>query len=476
MGASKTSLDLLCAAANIELKDLDPKREQRRSMAASNLAGVDYSELGDEVSGLYKSQAIPVYAEDELVPRMYPVQSKVYRFTDDLLPETVSDYDIQSALLYAHKVEVPDPLHWAISWAGAHQKIFPTQHADFRLKVLLMHIDKWGAHKPLIDSGIISYVSWGGGDRDATGNQINSTVARSLGSREFRRLLIEEMPDLAYRYDESTDDFTFPELSAPEEGIVLRKSRNNEMNLVGPAKESKAKGQVRIEVLKRVLSETSESASHWPQYVDDIKWFMGVAMTSRADHWIPSKKHLRLVNLLANPMLSEPEQAPILTLLGEFPFPSARDMKPADLIAIRKNSDALEGWRECVRLTYAELNRKLSNGALEKEARDAARDVLGQSSESLLAQLSKDLRKSTTGALRGLALGAAGATPGMINGDSLLVAGEGLAAGLLANLAISRVGNIGNRAARNAVRKHVAITSEGPDFYHPIDLERIGGL
>jgi hypothetical protein len=431
-------------------------------MALGNLARVDYSALKDEVSGLYKSQAVPVYAEDELVPRMYPLALKIHFWTADQteIPETVSAGAIQSALLYAHKVEVPDPLHWAILWIDANRKRSNPANASYWLRPLLSEINQWRDHKPLIDSGIISHVSWFMGTGGGIGNQISSTVAGSLGSREFRRLLIEEIPELAYDpYSDSKDDFSSFKLSAEEAGVVLRKSRDNGMDFVGPAKESKAIRQVRIDVLKKVLSKDDA----WRGYLDDINLFMNAAMISRADHWIPSKKHLRLVNALANRMIiSEPEQAdPILTLLGEFSFPSARDMKPADLIAIRRNSDALEGWRECVRLTYAELNRKLSNGALEKEARDAARDVLGQTSEALLGQLSKDLRKSTTGALRGLALGAAGAAPGMINGGSLLEAGEGLAAGLLANLVMSNIEDIGDRTARNSVRKHIAVTSEG---------------
>jgi len=404
-----------------------------------------------------------IYEADELVPRMYAPEPHVLVLAG--APSVAFGFSgLKNALLYAHKVEATDPIVAALAHAEKHSEHRREQEVA---GVLVEAIRLWIEYRPLIESGIIN-LAYPSHPLMKTG--LTNLVSRPGPSepdtygaffaaskrRDFRQTVVKAFPDyLPSNLDQIDYDF---EPSREDLDVIIDKCL--QVNLVGPLKEPEQRQRVRTWVFTQFLTDIF---STFHVYLDDLNRFLAECQSSHADHWLPSPRHVTLFNAMFPHLAKQDDElkdSEALFLIGRLAAPAGDELTAKDIVTIRKNSDALDMWRECLRQTFHEFNGQIALGRSEHEARAFALEVIRGSGPRLTEQLSKDIRQSTGGILRELLIGAAGAAPGAIIGGSsgALLAAEGVSAAFVASVLLRQFDARTNKAAIKAVRKHLLVT------------------
>jgi len=454
-----SSVDIVEDVTGIRLADLPPEDSRRQAQVESVLRAAPHRDILDMIDSFYDSRPPLVYRADETVPRLYKPQDFNYDHltADPWFPDVQLKY-IEPVVLYAHRIETTDPVHRAVQFAAfaRDEPIWDWFPSIYPAHMILSALMEWKAYKPLIDARIITFSREPGLGKFV--NLLQGLALKKSNGRGFRKLMIELMPGLEFRGFDGPD-ILINVLSAAEAQVVLNGTAGEAyMDLVGRKGEAPEKRSIRAAVFRRMLEERYTG---WPRNRGNLAEFLAATSLTHADHWISSRKDLSLLNALLPSAAAFPEEG-VLCTLSEMKFPAVKSLPPADLIALRNNSEALNGWRECLRQAFDELNRRTEAGASEADARNSAAVILSDTAADLIVRLQKDLKRFSTGAVRGLIIGAAAALPSILanRGHDLLVSGEGLTAGMLADLLMSRLEARGDAAAVRAVRRHLIVAND----------------
>lgn len=363
-----------------------------------------------------RQEPIPIYDPRELVPRIWPIRQyepdgNGYPLTADVI------HPIQAcaALLYAHKVEIPNPLLAAL-------------RSDWPPPVWQLRRALWALYKlsPLLEGGLVLIGRIPMRTPDKHQKEASRLIESALHMAKGRAAYLELLPILSrYATDAIGSDQDSP-------SVVARRIRDIEEARLSDINEARESGIFQIEVDEMLESLANSHADVWlpyPAFLDLIA----------AAHDIVTKK--------ADPVLTW-----TVTLSGAY----LNELDLHDQISIRLNSAAFEGWRSALQASFEDLQSKSALG-LMSEANVSAAELLRGSAELVLEQLRPDLRNLWRGVKRDMTVGLAAAAPGAAVSDlkGALVGGVGgAAAGAVVGAAWDLLGPSSRRRSAGALRRH----------------------
>lgn len=402
-----TALTVFQSTTGLDARDLFGTKERRRDAAVERLMTLEYDEVAEQLIAHYKSIERPSVGANEVVPRLYDSEFKYSSKPLSGIPPPrrgASPHHIWNALLYCHRIETSDPLVAGVAWAL--RRWYP-----FGL-LLLNGLEFWLQVEDLARDGIVLVTAFE--EPEFEPPDVRTLFRAATKNRDFRKFVHDLVPYLADHRS--------------------AKSLAKAMDL---------------------------DISTWDSYESDLwRFLQEMSYGGGTDPWFPSRGHLALLRALASTEAATPRfelNTEFLFELAELRLPDSTAVEAEDICSIRRSSEIFEGWRAGLERAYAELARSLDMGRPPDAARAAAVAVLEDSAAVLLDQMKKEGSKVWTGALRGLVLGGAAATPGVIASRSASAAGmtAGLG-GLIGFLGNVLWGKTERRASENAASALVA--------------------
>src|SRR6266567_5320953 len=206
------SLSAFERLTNIQICDVVGESEPEGNDAGAELlACIDLNELEAFLAEEERKQRARVYNSEELAPRLWPVRG--YEADGSgypVTPNIVHPKAVCSALLYAHRVEIPDPLLSALrnDWPRYSQPAWEIQKA-------LWVLDKL---RPLIKDGLVTVGHGLAPESSARADEfINAALRRARGRAAYLDLL--HVPQ-----DVATDLIGSDADSAPQSRLAFRRS------------------------------------------------------------------------------------------------------------------------------------------------------------------------------------------------------------------------------------------------------------
>lgn len=352
-------------------------------------------EFAAALGQLSRPERPPDYIRGVVVPRMY--RSRVDHPSDPEMapPNAVSSRAAITGLLLAHGVELDDSLAAAANWSASEGTV----------NCLSTALRSYTQLRELAERGVVSYVAGPGGRRLMRPSDI---VRNGAEDERFRRSFSELIGEI------------FPEVALEDE--------------------------------RRRAPESVAAFRHWSllaisttllsELLDDLATIDQASTYSRASAWLPSRKHLRVLSVLASHGASMPAglvEAAVNVRLLDIELPSF-DLNVQAVVQLRRNSDVLERWRSALTEALTALDR-LPEGA----DANVRRNELQRMMEGHAARFAKQA-ESEFGRTAAFSRGAKTLGFALLGG----VAG-GLVSGSLLGAAISAAVSGGTRAAADAV-------------------------
>jgi hypothetical protein len=413
----ETALDIFERLTGINVDELFAESENRRSAAERALRAKNLPDVAEAIAEHQKLIKAPVYAAGELVPRLYPIQ-QMEPVGPILDPPIINAGNLWPALMYAHRVEVPNPLYKS-GWSNA-------SHNERSFFNLMCALGAWRVIDPLVKAGIVTI-----GLEPAQGFRPADYVRTAVRTARGRKALMELLPILQLKENE----FVGSDEDPPE--LIDSYIRMFESAVTNDIYEA-----VHTSTLSLILSAQATAMSR-----------------SYADIWLPSPPYLDLIASVREARVGRNEK--VLTWLNSLSVVDFAQLNTRDVVSIRLNSDAFNDWREALQATYRQLEIKAETGTLDDVSTSAAEFLNGQV-EHLRAKLRRDLRKLLPGAARSLVVGLAAAIPGIAISDSVQASSfAGGAVGLAAGAAWDFIGSSPNRRASRAIVRHATTLTPG---------------
>lgn len=418
---SKQSSSAFEKFTGIEIGDLVGNSEPAGDDAGEKrIAQIDLNDLRVFLEEEEQRKRPHVYNPGELVPRLWPIR----RYDPDggypLTPNIVHPGAVCSALLYAHKVEIPDPLLSALR-SDCPRYSRPSQVVQSALWVLY----KLG---PLIEKGIV--VVGLGAERESSdfaADFVNAALRKARGRAAYVELL------------------KVPGDTAAE--------------LIGSDADSERITAARIKAIDEWnMSDIFEAMLAGIRHIE-IHEMLASALRSHADMWLPYPELLGMMAAAHHEATNSID--PVLTWTAGVPSVSLEGLDIRDQISIRLNSGAFEGWRRALHASYKDLQARATLGTLG-DAGNSAAEVLRETAEDTLRQLRRDTR-IWKGGIRDLTVGLVAAAPAAATASSELAVVTGVSgamASATAGAAWDLIGASRNRRAVGALRRHTATLSD----------------
>jgi hypothetical protein len=378
-------------------------------------------ELKNALEQHYNGLALPEYEGHLLVPRLFRSSWEFPPADDHVRPPWSTSLDtIKHALLYAHGVEVADPLVVAL-----RTKDTPA---------IINALEFWISLRPLIEAGIVN------------------VVAPNL----------DPLPDLPFLTNAHDENFRRGYVKFFVENQTLRRF------VTGCDAEAAVQdsNEFSLFVLHSLTAEGNDLA-------DDIVESLRTKRRSNASFWLPNSLHYRLISLFLEhgirTTLSLSEGWQISNMLS-LEVPRLSELDLAEIIRIRQDSEVFDAWREALgNVLHAMETLPSETGRRTKESE--FRHGLMASSAKIQKNLELSFRDAISQQMKNVGIGSfAGAATGLVTGGftgatdllfrlivgSAAAAGGGVARGFAEE--ITGLGNAGRRKrALNAVPLHVMV-------------------
>ena len=313
--------------------------------------------------------------------------------------------------MYAHHVEIPNPLY--TSWARAGQD-------DYELFILMCALEAWHVISPLVKAGIVT-IGLGRAKKFRSPDFISMAMKTTRG----RRALCEMWPELGLTESNfvSSDDYA----------RVFDEAQNY------------------VYTPDEIANRMTDA-----YILDDVARSIS---RSHGDLWLPAPIYLEVLASARESMVRADQK--VLTWLTGISVTDFANIDTKDMISIRMNSDVFDGWREALQATYKQLEIKAETGGLPDASVDAADFLKGQA-EHLRASLRRDMRSLVPGAVRSLVVGLAAAVPNIAAAGSIQTSSYvGGITGIGAGVVWDFIGSTPRRRSSKAMVRHaMSLASE----------------
>ena len=447
------SIDILEEQTGIVLDDLFTDDKVRREHARSTVLGSDFPALKAAMDDL-ASQPQPPYGVGQLVPRLFDSHFNYMGggITADVSPARVGAHyeDVMRNLLYAHKVETEDPLPYAVN-----RKAHRSGGENF---ILLSALHKWYKLRGLVDRDIVR-MTYAPTDRGYV--DLNLLLEELAPNRSFRKAVVDVFPDLVDGVEIGRRWGSLKPAgwggSTHRDDLVTRRR-----DLVGDEAEGPYRSSIRTQAF---IAATSPLLGGHPfdNTIRDLATFYRESRASSADLWLPTTRHLSLLEAFQTASASAPLQpSDKLMTLQAVAFPGTDRLTPEDVATIRMNEPVFDDWRKAVELALSRFDRAVALGEEADVAAKVAKEILLDAAQNLLSDLETQKLDVWKGVSKGLVMGTAGASPALFMGASNPVLwGAGATLAAAGNWIWGRAEKRKLYRAENAVYKHIVAFLSG---------------
>lgn len=368
-----------------------------------------------------------------LVPHIYHSRYRKPPPDDHVYPPATPDPDvIQQTLLFAHGVEIVDPLLLATRYT------VPLEPQPF-----IAALKFWRQFRPLIQSGVVRLTP----DREGLAQQLP---------------FLSMVDDNGFRHDL----VRFLRSGGMDERVLDGWLRNGREHIsdVDIGNDANRFESMLSAVIYGPISDVA----------DDLTETLDVRQASEASIWFPSSRHVELLEIflkrgMPDNLIGTPNGA--VTRIAALDVPEVKRLRPSDLILIRQNSEVFEEWRAEVTAALAALD-SLPAGISGGAHIVAIEEHMAGAALRLKQRIAAQRTTRLAGAFRTFGVGSFGAAVG-----ASPAAVVGASGGVETLLVTSVVGGAAAAAARAIAETVLDITGQrkksralGAAFHHALLL------